>query len=550
MPKLKTYNNVTAIVKTFLRDDCLYRCVKSLIDSYPGIRIAVADDGRMTDDKRDFYDMLESFGHKVMLLPFDCGLPVGRNRLMESVGTKYILVGDDDFYYDAKCDIGKLVGLLDAEPGLDVACGAVMESGNVRHYEGTLEFSGRNLHIKRLTTTTPNLTGKTDWFPVDIGFNFFVACTERIMAVPWEETIKVAYEHSSWFIDLKLAGRKVAYVPDVRVIHKHPDMEAPSDEYRMARMRRTDRDAFFAKYGWLTVTDMRGFVDRLAGSEASSGGFSKLNQGIRHVDFCVTTFYRRKALKRLLKSIAKYYPSANVYVADQTFSRTWWNAAKKELRADGLHKRVIVRNMPFDCGVSLCRNKLMASTPNKYKLLLEDDFEFTGRTAIAEMVDFLDANKNCYAVGGSVVTQGTDNMIDFTFYPRKEGDEIVCHPDGDKYVKKNGLTVKRTGCVPNFTLFCRELFHHVAWDNRLKNCEHIDFYLRFPKGAEIWYMPAVQIDHVEYVDSEYRPYRRRDEFLAVMLKKYNVRRLVYSSGSVAELDGEAIKRYKLNKVKL
>ena len=46
-----TMKNVTAPVKSFLRDLYLFRAVKSLKDLHPDIHVLVADDGHVSDTK-------------------------------------------------------------------------------------------------------------------------------------------------------------------------------------------------------------------------------------------------------------------------------------------------------------------------------------------------------------------------------------------------------------------------------------------------------------------------------------------------------------------
>jgi glycosyltransferase involved in cell wall biosynthesis len=78
-------NDVTAIVCTFLRDEYLFNCIRSLKQHYPNIRILVADDGHISDEKER---ALTDLGvERYVRLPFNVGLPAKRNALLALVET-------------------------------------------------------------------------------------------------------------------------------------------------------------------------------------------------------------------------------------------------------------------------------------------------------------------------------------------------------------------------------------------------------------------------------------------------------------------------------
>jgi len=105
----------------------------------------------------------------------------------------------------------------------------------------------------------------------------------------------------------------------------------------------------------------------------------------QNVDFLITTMDRYDLLAELLDSIFEFYPHAKVTVADQS----------KELepfRYEPYNVRVIP--LRYDCGLSHARNVLVTHTNLPYKLILEDDFKFDGRTDIERMVALLEAFPN------------------------------------------------------------------------------------------------------------------------------------------------------------
>ena len=72
---------VNAIVKTFLRDEHMMKCVESIETHYPEIQIVLVDDGYATDEKSKFYAGMRQRGHIVedKSLAFDSGFGAKAN---------------------------------------------------------------------------------------------------------------------------------------------------------------------------------------------------------------------------------------------------------------------------------------------------------------------------------------------------------------------------------------------------------------------------------------------------------------------------------------
>ena len=123
--------NVTALVKTFLRDAYLFRAVESLKKLHPDIHIIVADDGHVSHAKES---KLKEMGvERYIRLPYaSCGIARGRNLLVGVCQTKYCLIGDDDFLYTPDSRLERLLKLMDVA---DNAGGAVMRGGILDHFE-------------------------------------------------------------------------------------------------------------------------------------------------------------------------------------------------------------------------------------------------------------------------------------------------------------------------------------------------------------------------------------------------------------------------------
>lgn len=526
--------NLTAIIVTFLRDEYLFLCVKSLREKYPDIKIIVGD-------QNPSVEKAEMFARQNVLyikLPFDCGLCVARNKLVGMAQTDYVLIGDDDFQYSATDNVDKMLALLNERDDIDLIGGRIMEGGQVRNYQGYIEefpghFIYRALDLEREYEVAAGLR----FVPVDLTFNFFVARKKAVEKTLWDEHIKVAYEHSTFFIDFKRAGFKTAFTPDAIVIHKPfigNQEKRKVNDYKFFRNRKSDKRRFFEKFKLNYVIDMGGKKDVFDGTQ------------IDGIDFLITHFERKEGLEKLLFSIAKYYPQANIHIADQSkkFIVDYYIKLWDRLFAAGIKNKPHAYNIPFDCGLSYARNYLVNITKSKYCLILEDDFVFTEKTRIDRMAEVLEANPEIGVIGGAVVEYGYE--LPFEHYFEQDGAVLRHRKAPDEWFDMGGWGYKLTGCVPNFAMMRRELFEGISWDEELKiEGEHTDFYLQMAmdRRFKVAYTRDASISHEKNNSKEYKEFRQRNEFLKKMFKKWEINEIIYLDGFTMKLEGDEIIKY-------
>ncbi len=542
-------NKLTAIIISFLRPAYTIGCIESLKKHYPEIQIVV---GENADHNPELAEVCKQYGAKYVQLPYDSGVCVGRNTLMEHVETEYVLVGDDDFYYDEYTGVDRMLKFLENQKDFDLIGGRVRENGILRNYQGSIEITGRHLINRPIKLEEAKYeidsASKLRFIKTDLTFNFFVARAKMVKAVPWDDEIKVAYEHESWFIDVQKAGGKVAFSPDPIVEHKpvHIRNVVENSEihstYKAFRSRRSDKERFYSRHKLDYIIDMNGNRDDAPGSKREAR-----KNDTKFVDFCITTFKRPEALKRLLFSVTEHYPMANIYVADQneTIDREFYKQLRSDLFDAGLCKRLIVESLPYDCGVSYARNHLVLTTPNPYKLILDDDMEFSKETDIGKMIRLMEKHPAVGVVGGLVRQLGSE--VHFEFTPEIKGDTILHLLEKPNWKATDGIRHRKTGCVLNFALFRKDVFQYIQWDPNLKVCEHTDFYLRMREVPyQILYTPDVVVEHPPIARSEgYKELRTRDEFQIRSFQKHGVKRMKYLNGQVIEVTPEgSLKRYK------
>jgi len=528
--------NTTAIIINFLREPYLYECLRSLKAKYPDINVLVGENGEYTKEKKK---KIEAFKNvKYIEVEYDAGVCKARNKLVSLVKTKYVLVGDDDFKYYEKSDIDKMERFLDENENFDLIGGRIVEGGTLRNYQGFIRqyddhFKYEALDLAEGTFNRCKFTGLL-YKPCDLTFNFFVARTEEVRATPWEEKIKVAYEHSTFFIDFVRNGHRVAFTPDILVIHK-PVLEEKlidTGNYLNYRFRGTDKKTFFKRFNISSVIDMDGrkaFYDKT---------------GLGEITFCVTMFERWEKFEILMFSIAEFYPTAKVIIADQSkiFDVKRYKDLYQRLFAEGLKDKPTAYNLPYDSGLSLSRNKLVALAKTKYVLILEEDFILTEQTNIKKMMDMLEANQNCSGVGGQVYENGIKLNFSFFYKSANFGKTVKMIINEEKY---NEQGYRETEGILNFCLLRRDIFKTVHWENEIKvSGEHTDFLLKLKKeGMRIIETDQSRVDHNKTPETRaYKDMRLRDEFLKVMFEKNNFNKLIYQSGYTIMLKNGIIKK--------
>ena len=73
---------------------------------------------------------------------------------------------------------------------------------------------------------------------VDLAVNFFLARTEVLREVPWDETIRpIGGEHADWFLDLKAAKKTVAFLPFANINTQPYDPAKQDLRYKEFRRR-------------------------------------------------------------------------------------------------------------------------------------------------------------------------------------------------------------------------------------------------------------------------------------------------------------------------
>lgn len=225
---VKERNAAIAVgIKTFMRAPVLWRSIEAIKTYCPyPYRLYIADDGPTDDNKQFRYQTLKAEGHSIITLPFDSGISVGRNAIVKAAHEDYILIADDDValadaesltnmkaVLDSTSEIGIVAAVIKGEGGGYFASEGYAKGVRFERIGGLLKRVAASQHIQRVGENGP-LYRLADQVP-----NFFLAKREVLAEVPWDNRIRIEFEHLSFFLDLQKTKWKAAVCLNANAIH-------------------------------------------------------------------------------------------------------------------------------------------------------------------------------------------------------------------------------------------------------------------------------------------------------------------------------------------
>jgi len=215
------FKSTAIMVTTFLRDECLYRCIKSIRKYYPEIAIFIGDNGEPNKQKKKFCQQ-----HKCKLfeLPFDLGVSGVRNESLKLIPKKYktIVVCEDDIIFTEGTKLEKWLEVLDKKDKIGIV-GGLLKTNEVKeqHYEANIKIENDTHYINKIEYPEWKKIGKIKYFLCDLILNVFMMRRIVWEGCKWDNQFKTAFEHSDFFLRIKYdTPWKVAYTPDVWMYHK------------------------------------------------------------------------------------------------------------------------------------------------------------------------------------------------------------------------------------------------------------------------------------------------------------------------------------------
>uniref|UniRef100_A0A3B4FUX9 Glycosyltransferase 2-like domain-containing protein n=1 Tax=Pundamilia nyererei TaxID=303518 RepID=A0A3B4FUX9_9CICH len=202
------------------------------------------------------------------------------------------------------------------------------------------------------------------------------------------------------------------------------------------------------------------------------------------VTITTKTFQRYRHLRVLLDSIRQFYSDVKIIIADDSFET-------EHITGENIQHYI----MPPAQGWFAGRNLAVSQVTTKYFLWVDDDFMFTKKTKIENLVEVMEAMPELDVVGGSV----KGNQFYFALI-YEEGDEIeggcLYRKSGGKFQTLPGYPqCSMTNGVVNFFLARTDAVQRVGFDPKLQRTAHSEFFMDGLGTLLVATCGDVSIDH-------------------------------------------------------
>jgi hypothetical protein len=187
--------------------------------------------------------------------------------------------------------------------------------------------------------------------------------------------------------------------------------------------------------------------------------------------FVFDNFLRDRLAFNLIKSIFRFYPGSKIYIADQSVYNKNTMLLYGKLTAAG-HS---VNYCGFDCGISVARNTAIAQVKEPYIFVCDCDNLIEERTNIETLKTILKNNSEIGFVGMYEIFSGKINNYEH-FLNRK--DKLLKYETISKDAKIRLNPFFLCDYTMNSGLAKKEIFESVKYEEQMKLCEHLDFFMQ------------------------------------------------------------------------
>lgn len=488
----KTFRDTAVLITTFMRDDALFQCIKSIRKHYPDIAIFVGDNGKSNEKKTKFCKT-----HKCTYIkaPFDCGVGATRNAVFKALSEKhkYVVICEDDIIFTDETRLDNWQSILSAKKDIGIIGGMLKKRSEglpvMQNYEAWLYTKATTLHVERLESYNWKMDCDSRYAYCDIVINIFMMKREVWDSNKWDKNIKTWPEHEDFFLSLKKnTGWKIAYTDTVSLIHEPAIYEKKFENYRM---RRDGEKPFSKKWGieyiwnswhaeWGMPNPLKiGLLIPEDKKPKQKSGTAKKNA----IAIGIKTFLRENSLFKTLDAIEEYFPFPyRLYIVDDGKISDQKEYRYQQLESNG---HMIIR-LPYNCGISVGRNKIIENIREEYLLLMDDDIVLQDGESIIHMKNVLDSKENIGLCSGMLFWENGNYVANENYQKglRFEFDKglLFRYPSVKKMHKTNGSLFLYADQVVNFFIAKKAIFNEVKWDDRIKvEWEHIDFFLSLQK---------------------------------------------------------------------
>lgn len=253
--------------------------------------------------------------------------------------------------------------------------------------------------------------------------------------------------------------------------------------------------------------------------------------------FLIKTFDRPQCVRRLVKSIYRYYPEAKVMIADDSTGPS----CKQYFAEHYIGKDIAVYELEPDQGLSFGRNYLVDRVITEFFVLLDDDFVFDSKTNITQALEIL-KNKELDILGGYIrnyalqngfisrVKLAVQNVIRYNNPANYMGTFRYSEDDHILYIDRirhQFPDYTETDIIPNFFIAKTSVIRkRNRWDDELKLQEHTAFFYKAKQnGLKIAFSNIFSVQHKPVQLKTYGTFRGRD-FFQLFMEKYDIWKVV------------------------
>lgn len=202
------YREIAIIIPTFLRFIKFKKLVESILKTYPDswYKLYIADQGIYSYETEEYYKTLREKGHKVIYLPFNCGVSFARNYLVHQTVEPFILILDDDFEITKETKLQNFISVLLKNKDIGVV-GGTLELTQDYNYDlllknNILYYIRPNLKNIQEAIKSHVQTPPISFYYQDIVLQFAMFKREVFNDILWDADLKSA-EHTDFFLQLK-----------------------------------------------------------------------------------------------------------------------------------------------------------------------------------------------------------------------------------------------------------------------------------------------------------------------------------------------------------
>lgn len=246
---------------------------------------------------------------------------------------------------------------------------------------------------------------------------------------------------------------------------------------------------------------------------------------IKNCTIAIKTFRRPNTLNNAIIHIRQFYPDINIFVVDDgdTDNKSTYLLQSKE-RYNIKYNVNKYWMLPFDTGISYGRNFVVKQVDTRYIFIMDDDTVFTKYTQLERLIWILEAYQ--YDLVGCAIPK---NFYQRTLIPSLDTDKDQENTRVNMiFYQTNSYNVLPLyDFVVNIFMARTDKLKNIKWDEKLKICEHEEFFFRnkirllmneSPNNKEhikITYSPTSIVMNTENDELDYKEkYRKNKERVA------------------------------------